>query len=286
MAAPSSSNARPPNYWPVAAVVRLVLAVGLALATLYAGYYRAGYRWRQDPSYHRFADNRSLGPIPNAGDVLSNLAFAVVGILGCSRMFTYERRSPLAGGRRWVRSRREAILGFFSSVAMIALGSAYYHWTPNNATLVWDRLPMTIAFSTVLSSVVLERFHPVFGSRTAYYCIVVLGTASVAWWHYTEDLLPYFVMQACPFILYPISLLLTRKPPTQAPGTEWKMLVCVVLYALAKLAEVEDKTLFEATHHIVSGHTVKHLLAAVCTAIFGSVVLYAPNTLPEVRKQQ
>ncbi|KAI8058150.1 hypothetical protein BDF22DRAFT_664178 [Syncephalis plumigaleata] len=279
-------SSKAPNYWPVNRVVRLVTLLGLISIGVYTYYYRMGYRWRQDPAYHRFADTRPLGPIPNAGDVLSNLAFAIVGIVGCSRMFTYERLSPLSGGRRWVRSRREAILGFFSSMTLIALGSAYYHWAPTNATLVWDRLPMTIAFSTILSSVVLERFHPVFGSRISYYCLVILGMTSVWWWHYSDDLLPYFIVQFLPFILYPLSIVITRKPPNQAPSAEWKMLLGILLYALAKYTETNDKVIFEATHQIVSGHTLKHLIAALGTAIFGSIILYAPSTLPEVRKQQ
>ncbi|KAI9599467.1 hypothetical protein BDF19DRAFT_428806 [Syncephalis fuscata] len=243
-----------PKYWPVSTVAYITLLISIVGGSSYAWYYQQGHRWRQDLAYHRFADTRPLGPIPNAGDVLSNLAFAVVGVWGCGRMFTYERLSPLHGGRRWVRSRREAIIG-----------SAYYHWAPNNSRLVWDRLPMTIAFTTVLSSVVLERFHPVFGSRLAYYCLVALGVASVGWWDYSEDLLPYFVVQFLPFPLH------------QAPGTEFKMLLGV--YA-------QDKVIFEATHQMVSGHTLKHLIAAGCTVIFGNIILYSPNTLVDTRKRQ
>ena len=34
-------------------------------------------------------------------------------------------------------------------------------------------------------------------------------------------------------------------------------------YLLAKIAEAEDKPIYELTHHVVSGHTLKHLSAAL-----------------------
>ena len=39
-------------------------------------------------------------------------------------------------------------LGFF----LTGIGSSYYHWDPNDGTLFWDRLPMTLSFAAILAS--------------------------------------------------------------------------------------------------------------------------------------
>jgi hypothetical protein len=40
---------------------------------------------------------------------------------------------------------------------LTAFGSSWYHLDPNNATLVWDRLPMTITFMSMVAAVIMER---------------------------------------------------------------------------------------------------------------------------------
>ena len=67
-------------------------------------------------SYHEFADGRAWLGLPMAADVLSNLAFLTVGLLGLARM----ARSPRAAGTR-------ALSVFFVGVCAVALGSSYYH---------------------------------------------------------------------------------------------------------------------------------------------------------------
>jgi hypothetical protein len=54
----------------------------------------------------------------------------------------------------------------------------------------------------------------------------------------------------------------------EAPGTElgWNVLVALGVYVLAKLAEVGDRPIFERLGGLVSGHTLKHLIAALATA--------------------
>jgi hypothetical protein len=104
---------------------------------------------RQPQEYHNFADARAWLGIPRAADVLSNLPFAAVGLLGLRRLRQYSR--PLS---RVVTAGLYIIfVGFFFT----AIGSAYYHWKPNDARLVWDRLPMTIAFSGVLGALLALR---------------------------------------------------------------------------------------------------------------------------------
>src|SRR5262249_17247036 len=90
-----------------------------------------------DPGYHQFADTRTLLGVPKGLDVLSNLAFAVVGLAG---MWL------LAGRGRALRDPRERWPWwvFFAGVTLTSLGSAWYHLAPSNASLVWDRLPMSV----------------------------------------------------------------------------------------------------------------------------------------------
>ena len=99
---------------------------------------------RQDPTYHRFADQRTWAGIPHAGDVLSNLSFVIVALLGLAALFMYARRDH-GTARIWTTP----YTAFFIGIALIGAGSSYYHWAPDNAALVWDRLPMTLTFMSL-----------------------------------------------------------------------------------------------------------------------------------------
>ena len=99
----------------------------------------------QDPGYHVFADTRSVAGIPNFLDVVSNAAFLCVGVFGF--LFCL-RNEPGAARPAW--------LVFFAGVALVSVGSAWYHWDPANATLVWDRLPMTVGFMGLFVALLAE----------------------------------------------------------------------------------------------------------------------------------
>ena len=91
----------------------------------------------QDQSYHQFADQRTIFGIPNFWNVVSNLPFLAVGVAGLRRF----RNDP-------------ATVVFFLGVLLTGVGSSYYHWDPNDDTLFWDRLPMTLSFAAILALVV------------------------------------------------------------------------------------------------------------------------------------
>ena len=102
----------------------------------------------QDASYHQFADKNSYCGMSNFWNVLSNLPFLLIGLLG---MWDIVR------GRLAILSEfRVGYLTFFIGVALVGPGSAYYHSTPDNASLLWDRLPMTIAFMALFVIVIAE----------------------------------------------------------------------------------------------------------------------------------
>lgn len=154
----------------------------------------------QDVRYHDFADQRGFLGIPNFADVLSNLPFIIVGILG---LWTLRRGTPRGGIEELLLPYRI----FFIGVLLTGFGSAYYHWSPNNQTLVWDRLPMTIAFMAFFSALVGESMSLRAGQRLLW-PLLISGIASVAWWHFTEqagrgDLRPYILVQFLPILLIP-----------------------------------------------------------------------------------
>jgi hypothetical protein len=205
----------------------------------------------QDAAYHQFADRRLLFGIPNFWNVATNLPFLAVGAAG------------LALSRRISSPQLGYHYRFFcTAVALVAFGSAWYHHAPSTPALVWDRLPMTVAFMTLFSAVIADRVNWLAG-RALLWPLVVAGLASIAWWVRTEaqgqgDLRPYGLVQFLPMLLLPLTLLLWRGGGGIASSWLWAGFGA---YAAAKLAEHFDAGILEATG-FMSGHALKHLLAA------------------------
>ena len=216
----------------------------------------------QSAAYHNFADQRFLLGVPNLLDVASNIAFVIVGALGIA-LCAGQRRPPRVASWRV----------FFIATVLTGFGSAYYHWAPNDATLVWDRLPMALAFMALLVALVVEHVGEGL-ERFLLAPALAVGAMSVLWWWWSGDLRPYLWVQFAPLLCIP--LLLAMFP---ARYTHRRFIFYGIgLYALAKAAEIEDKDIFTLTAHVISGHTLKHLLAA--GAIFALLVMLqrrAPN---------
>jgi len=204
---------------------------------------------QQPVEYHDFADRRTFLGIANAGDVLSNAAFALVGLYG---FFQLQR------GRRWLGPAvRASLQVFFAGLVLTALGSAYYHLEPTNATLVLDRLPMTIAFAGVFGAVVAERVSTR-GGYAALAVMLAIGLASVVYWKYTDNLTPYAAVQFGGMAGIVILLVAT---PRGAEALPWWGLIA--WYALSKLLETGDTVIWHASSAAVAGHLLKHLAAAM-----------------------
>jgi hypothetical protein len=201
---------------------------------------------RQDPAYHAFADRRAYLGIPYALNVLSNLGFVVVGAWS----FAAVAKASLP---RWERS-----AGFLFALGLVltGFGSAYYHLAPSNATLVWDRLPLAALFPLVFAVAIGDRVSPALG-RSLYLPLAVVGVVSVVWWDVTDDLRPYALVQFLPLALIPLMLWLF--PGRRPTGP---LLIGVAIYGGSKIFEVGDGVIMSAGG-LVSGHTVKHVLAAV-----------------------
>jgi len=211
----------------------------------------------QDPAYHAFIDRRTAFSVPNFVNVFSNLPFAVVGLAGIVFVFR--------AGSAVLHHLRVAWLMFFCGVLLTAIGSAYYHWQPNNETLVWDRLAMTIGFMSFFAVIVGEYLSRSLG-QVLLWPLLLVGAASVFYWANTEangqgDLRAYALVQFLPMLLIPLIALLYRTRSDLGRPIAWM----IVFYAAAKLVEFLDVQIY-AAGGVVSGHSLKHVFASLAPA--------------------
>lgn len=213
----------------------------------------------QNAAYHAFADNRTMLGVPNFLNVISNLPFLFVGILGLRLMVDRGAvnavREP---GERW------PLVAFFVGVLMTAFGSAYFHLAPDNARLVWDRLPMTVAFMGLFAAIIGERI----GVRVGLGLLgplIALGFLSVLGWYLSElrgagDMRLYYFVQFYPILAIPFLMIAFPARYTRSSD----IFAALGWYLLAKVLETEtlDRGIYERGQ-IVSGHTLKHLAAAI-----------------------
>lgn len=217
----------------------------------------------QDPAYHAFADRRTMAGIPNALNVLSNIPFLIAGWLGLAVL-----RAP---GARMDPRRTHAYAALFGGTALTGFGSAYYHLAPDNARLVWDRLPMTVGFMGLLTAMIAERASER-AARRLFVPLTALGAFSVAYWAWTEgrgagDLRLYGLVQFGSLAL--VLALLALYPATQ-PGTAY-LVAGLGAYGAAKLFEALDARIY-AQGQVVSGHTLKHVAAAIGLAFIAAMM--------------
>lgn len=226
-------------------VVSLIGIVGVAMLDPIA----------QDLEYHQFNDERIFLNIPNFWNVITSLPFLIIGISGIYSI-VYSHKITL------IEEMKAAYLLFFIGISMIAFGSGYYHMSPNNETLVWDRLPMTIAFMALFSIMIAEFISTRIG-KLALWPLIVLGIYSIIYWNYTEnygegDLRLYILVQFLPLLLIPLILLLFRSKFTSTNG--YWILLCT--YILAKVFEYFDGAVASSLFSL-SGHSIKHLIVSL-----------------------
>lgn len=201
----------------------------------------------QDLSYHNFADRRTILDIPNFFDVISNITFALFGIIGY--IFCLKNRQKESYWS-WII--------FFLGVTIVCFGSGYYHWNPNNNTLVWDRLPMTIGFMGLFIAILSEYVNPKI-ERFVLIPAILLGFFGVIYWHYADDLRFYIWIQLIPLLTIPVVMIVFK-----AKYTHQKYLIfALIFYLLAKITEIYDKEIFSVTYEQLSGHSLKHILASI-----------------------
>jgi len=267
----------------------------------------------QPQSYHNFADRRRcvcrcggmmfLPPgyqvksgdksksyagivLPNFGDTASNIVIllgglsGVVSLVALDLMDETENNGPagidLTPSEEWQLS--VCLPLFFAATVAVSIGSTYYHWNPNNSTLVWDRLPMTVAFAAIFCYM-LDEYLPAQDDgntdessigQDLLLALTITGIASVVYWSWTDDLRLYAVVAIFPMILM-VVLVLCCSPPRH--GGTVQQVVGLLLYSAAKVCEDKDYEIFDWTGKRVSGHSLKHILAGLAPIAIAHMVL-------------
>ncbi|SFP54093.1 hypothetical protein SAMN05443579_112127 [Variovorax sp. PDC80] len=213
-----------------------------------------------------FADTRAWHGLPNAMDVLSNLPFL---LMGCWGLYWLNRID---------RAHHEALSGFplappasdppdntldcawlfFAGLIATAAGSAFYHLAPDAPRLAADRAGMAVAFAGLIGMAVCERVSQRAGWPAAWF-VLTTGLLSAEIAQETGNVLPWALVQFGGMALV-LTLALSR-PISGAVGLRLGWVIAA--YVLAKAFELADQPIYEATQGVISGHTLKHLCAAL-----------------------
>lgn len=233
------NNARPHFF-----ILGLFAAVGIVFSAIW------GLLPLQDASsYFNFADQRCILGINNFSDVISNLAFTIVGGLG---FYWIKNNLRLSSEFK--------ILGLFMATAMllVSVGSAFFHYIPTVERLFWDRVPMVLGFISLIGLLIADRINRKLGLIT-FYILFVLSVVTLALWRLNYlDLRPYLLIQFGA-LLFLILILFLKPRGTISNGAIW---ISFGFYFLAKIFEIADGSIWNLTGFI-SGHTMKHLAAAL-----------------------
>lgn len=199
-------------------------------------------------SYFKFADQRCILGIYNFSDVISNLAFTLVGFFG---FYWIKKNENL--------SSEFAFLGnsLATSMLLVSIGSAFFHYIPSVESLFWDRVPMVLGFISLIGLLVADRVNRKLGVKT--FCILfILSVVTLALWRLNYlDLRPYLIIQFGS-LLFVVLIIMLKARGSISNKAIW---VTFAFYILAKLFESADRFIWNLTGFI-SGHTLKHLFAA------------------------
>ncbi len=232
----------------------------------------------QPLSYHQFADCRTFWAIPNFFNVASNLPFLISGAWGLAVL--WNRPAAFLDAREQL-----PYLVFFLGALLTCFGSTYYHAAPDNTRLVWDRLPMTLGFAGLVAAAAAERLDLRLGLRSLW-PLLALGVASVIYWHATEragtgNVIPYAAYQGWSIAVIVLLLVFPTRRYTHGGLLGW----AAVFYGLAKVFETFDLAIYRMLGGTLSGHTIKHVLAACAVfAIVRQLQLRTPETIESAAK--
>lgn len=214
----------------------------------------------QRMSYHNFADDRQIWGIPNFWNVISNLPIIIFSLMGL--IYLASKRS----NEHFIHDNEKLLYFLFFTMTLIAgFCSAYYHWDPDNARILWDRLPLVLAFPCLFAILIGERIN----LKAGFYFLIplmLIGLALILYWYYSEfdffggDLRPYYFGEWFILLALPMTLILFNK----SPYTENKYLwLALILFATGRIIEKFDLKIYLFLDQTLSGHTIKHLLAGL-----------------------
>lgn len=215
----------------------------------------------QDLQYHNFAEQRTIAHIPHFGDVISNLTFVITGII---LLFKTKNTMQLYSGERFL------FYFFCISCILLGAGSGYYHYNPNNPTLVADRAAMVLGFAviffdTAMRYKIFKESHVV----SKFLLTVTLFLLTVFYWACSDRLEPYVFAQFFTMFVIVVVALVNRHTVNGK-----HLFLMAGFYFLAKLFESQDEWIFTTTQW-VSGHTLKHIAYAIALYYFGKGMLPA-----------
>ena len=213
----------------------------------------------QDLKYHNFVDQRNFAGIPHFWNVVTNIPFLLIGIIGFFKIQKQELSGILPELFR-------AYLAFFMGLVLIGLGSGYYHLNPSNSTLVGDRMAITISFMSFFVLIFGESISTKTASRLLL-PLLFLGLSSVVYWNITEklgtgDLRFYSLVQFLPMLLIPLMLLFYGS----CLSGRRRIFAIIMVYVIAKIAEFYDQQIYDLIGF--SGHALKHIIAAFGAFLF------------------
>jgi len=250
-------------FWNSKVLWKHLLVISMVLGSLLVLVFQLPIH--QDLTYHHFADTKVLFGIPNFQNVISNLPFVLVGLAGVG--FCMKRTHDES---------KIAWLSFFAGIALVGLGSIYYHLTPNSQSLFWDRLPMAMGFMALFAALLGELIHERL-SRIVLVPMIMIGFGSVMVWHWFDDLRFYVWVQFMPMLVIPVMLLLYRKRYSHT----YLLVLALLVYLLAKVLEVFDLQIFSLLQSAIGGHAMKHVVAAAGSGVL-LWMLYVRKPLPIV----
>ena len=203
------------------------------------------------PDYGKFADDARS----TFRNVYSNVAFLVVGGAGVVWSMRHRRK---------LEEDYAAALATFGGVIATGLGSAYFHADPlvgdqlNRFTLLWDRLPMTVAFAGLLALVLRDR---VFQDRLVLPALALIGIAATLYWYWSHDLYPYAFFQFYTAVGTLLIVMMIRPVFSEAGY----VVAAVVLFGVSKVFEDFDHAIFAKWG--IGGHPLKHVTAALAALL-------------------
>ena len=221
--------------------------LGVVLALLTAAIF--GPFVAQPGHLHGFVDQRSWWGIACAMDVLSNLPFALLGLMGLVCLFSHRRQIP------WTQ--RGLATLFFIGLTVTAAASSWYHSQADDAGLAIDRLGMVVAFAGLLGLAAADRISPRAGVALGL-AVLVLGPLSVWVWFALGNVLAWAALQFGSMAL--VLWLAWVKPIPGALAVRWGWVI--VIYAIAKIFEQADEAVYALSSQLVSGHSIKHVVAS------------------------
>jgi hypothetical protein len=127
---------------------------------------------------------------------------------------------------------------------------------------------MTLGFAGLVSAAIAERAN-LRGGLKLLWPLLALGALTVIYWYATElasrgNVIPYGLYQG--WSILAIVLLIALFPATRYSHGKY-LVWAAVWYGLAKIFETFDLQIYRLLSGIVSGHTIKHLLASIAVFV-------------------